>query len=170
MQIWVSAVKRPVGGSICTHDTYPRCSLSLPLVKPRLVYWGILIGTIPVEASHLKWPATPWWNSRRCLSSDVGPLIFVTLMGIKPTPLSDLRTLFFFRWSWHFHVLVQLQHLQQVMEGNVIGRPSFCGAAKISIGDLAPEPTSEVGTATGPVPWFFGTSGSHWFSCFWLFF
>lgn len=39
----------------------------------------------------------------------------------------------------------------QVMEGNVIGRPSFCGAAKISIGDLAPEPTSEVGTATGPV-------------------
>ena len=39
------------------------------------------------------------------------------------------------------------------MEGNVIGRPSFCGAAQISIGDLAPEPTSEVGTATGPVTW-----------------
>lgn len=39
------------------------------------------------------------------------------------------------------------------MEGNVIGRPSFCGAAKISLGDLAPEaPSSHIGTYTGRVP------------------
>ena len=39
------------------------------------------------------------------------------------------------------------------MEGNVIGRPSFCGAAKISLGDLAPEaPSSHIGTFTGRVP------------------
>ena len=40
----------------------------------------------------------------------------------------------------------------KVMEGNVIGRPSFCGAAKISLGDLAPEaPSSHIGTFTGRV-------------------
>ena len=40
------------------------------------------------------------------------------------------------------------------MEGNVIGRPSFCGAAKISLGDLAPEaPSNHIGTYTGRVPW-----------------
>lgn len=39
------------------------------------------------------------------------------------------------------------------MEGNVIGRPSFCGAAKISLSDLAPEaPSSHIGTYTGRVP------------------